>query len=322
MAGPHPASRIPHPADAGKPRILVVCGPTAVGKTAAGIAVARAVGGEIISADSMQVYRGMDIGTAKPTPAEQAAVRHHLIDVVDPDECFDAAAYATLGRQALAELIRLGKTPVVVGGTGLYIKGLLYGLFRSDARDPALRARLRSEAQVRGSAALHARLAQCDPRTAARLHPNDTVRILRALEVFMTTGRPISDLQGEHRFADAPFQALKIGLTLDRPTLYRRIDRRAEAMVAAGLEDEVRALLAKGYGPQVKPMQSIGYAHMAAFIAGQVNQAECIRTLQRDTRRFAKRQLTWFRADPEIEWMPPEDSARLIRRATAFLGRA
>jgi tRNA dimethylallyltransferase len=319
MTIPHSASSMLHPIEAGRPRVIVICGPTAAGKTAAGIAVARAVGGEIVSADSMQVYRYMDIGTAKPTAAEQAAVRHHLIDVVDPDEPFDAAVYAALGRQALAELIRRGRTPVVVGGTGLYIKALLYGLFRSDARDPAVRARLRAEAESQGTAALHARLEQCDPQTAVRLHPNDTVRIVRALEVFEATGRPISELQREHRFGDAPFHTLKIGLALDREALYRRIDRRVEAMAAAGLEEEVRALLAKGYGPRLKPMQSIGYSHMAAFIAGATSRAECLRTLQRDTRRFAKRQLTWFRADPDVRWMSPDRAAELIQRSSEFL---
>lgn len=309
------------PVAAGKPRLIVICGPTAVGKTTAGIAVARAVGGEIVSADSMQVYRFMDIGTAKPTAAEQRAARHHLIDVVDPDEPFDAAAYANLGRRALEGLLRRSKTPVVVGGTGLYVKALLYGLFRSHAADPAVRARLRREAEAGGAAALHARLAQCDPQTAARLHPNDSVRILRALEVFEATGRPISALQHEHRFADAPFCALKIGLTLDRTALYRRIDRRVEDMLAAGLENEVRSLLDRGYGPELKPMQSIGYSHMVALIAGAVSRAECIRTLQRDTRRFAKRQLTWFRADPDIRWHPPQDTNELIRTADEFLNR-
>jgi tRNA dimethylallyltransferase len=315
----HPASGIPPPADADKPRIIVICGPTAVGKTAAGIEVAAAVGGEIVGADSMQVYRYMDIGTAKPTAAEQAAVRHHLIDVADPDEPFDAAAYAQLGRRVLAELARRGRVPVVVGGTGLYIKALLQGLFRAQAGEPALRARLRAEAQAEGTAALHARLETCDPRTAARLHPNDRMRVLRALEVFETTGRPISELQGLHRFGDEPYRTLKIGLTLDRPALYGRIDRRVEAMLAAGLEEEVRALLARGYGPRLKPMQSIGYSHLTALIAGTVSREECIRTLQRDTRRFAKRQLTWFRADRDTLWLSPDRTAEMIQRSKEFL---
>jgi tRNA dimethylallyltransferase len=319
MTIPHSASRILDPVEAGRPRIIVICGPTAAGKTAAGIEVARAVGGEIVSADSMQVYRYMDIGTAKPTAAEQAAVRHHLIDVADPDEPFDAAAYMTRARRALAELIRRGRPPVVVGGTGLYIKALLYGLFRSEARNRDVRARLRAEADAAGTAALHARLEACDPEAAARLHPNDRARILRALEVFEVTGRPISELQRAHRFGEAPFRALKIGLSLERETLYRRIDRRVEAMLAAGLEAEVRGLLARGYGPQLKPMQSIGYSHMAACIAGRVDMGECIRTLQRDTRRFAKRQLTWFRADAEIVWMTPDRTTEMIQRSKRFL---
>ena len=238
---------------------------------------------------------------------------------MDPDEPFDAAAYMALGRQALAELFRRGKTPVVVGGTGLYIKALLYGLFRSDARDPAVRARLRAEAEAVGAAALHARLEQCDPQTAARLHPNDALRILRALEVFEVTGRPISALQQEHRFTDTPFRALCIGLFIEREALYRRIDRRVEAMVAAGLEEEVRTLLAKGYGPELKSMQSIGYSHMAALIAGALDREECLRTLKRDTRRFAKRQMTWFRAYPDIRWAAPEHPQEIIRLAEDFL---
>jgi tRNA dimethylallyltransferase len=302
--------------------VIVICGPTAVGKTAAGIHVARALGGEIVSADSMQVYRYMDIGTAKPTAAEQSAVRHHLIDIVDPDEHFDAATYSVWGRQAVTDLIRRGKTPVVVGGTGLYIKALLYGLFRSDARDTVVRARLRGEAEACGAPALHARLSRYDPQTAGRLHPNDAVRILRALEVFEATGRPISELQREHRFGDAPFRALTIGLSLERETLYERIDRRVEAMIAAGLENEVRTLLDKGFGPQLKSMQSIGYSHMTAFIAGAVSREECLRTFQRDTRRFAKRQLTWFRAYPEIRWASPEHPEELIQLASEFLGAA
>jgi len=320
MATPHPAPRASHPAEDGRPRVIVICGPTAAGKTAAGIEVARAVNGEIVGADSMQVYRYMDIETAKPTAMEQAAVRHHLIDVVDPDEPFDAAAYLTLGRRVLADLFHRRKPPVVVGGTGLYIKALLYGRFRSDARDPGgVRERLRAEADSQGAAALHHRLARCDPQTAARLHPNDTVRILRALEVFEVTGRPISALQREHRFGDAPFHTLKLGLSLDREALYRCIDRRVEAMVAAGLEEEVRALLARGYGPHLKSMQSIGYSHMAALIAGAVSRADCIRTLQRDTRRFAKRQLTWFRVDPDIHWLSPDRVPDLIRKSMQFL---
>jgi tRNA dimethylallyltransferase len=319
MEIPHSLSRISHPAETDKPRVIVICGPTAVGKTAIGIKLARALGGEIISADSMQVYRYMDIGTAKPSIAEQSEVRHHLIDVVNPDQPFDAATYATLGRDALAEVIRSGQTPVVVGGSGLYIKALLRGLFRSDGRDPVLRQRLRAELQAVGAAAMHARLRQCDPASAARLHPNDAVRILRAIEVFEVTGQPISHHQDEHGFTDTPFRALMIGLALERGALYRRIDRRVDAMLEAGLEREVRMLLDRGYGPELKSMQSIGYSHMAAFIIGAINLEECLRTLKRDTRRFAKRQMTWFRSYPEIHWTSAEHPEDLLKLAEDFL---
>jgi tRNA dimethylallyltransferase len=304
---------------AARPKVIVICGATAVGKTAMGIALAAAVGGEIISADSMQVYRGMDIGTAKPTAEERAAVRHHLIDILDPDEAFDAAQFARLARQLVYELHRRQKVPVIVGGTGLYIKALLRGLFRSDPASPEVRQRLRAEAGAEGPAALHARLAGCDPDTARRIHPNDAVRILRALEVFEVAGRPLSQLQREHQFGDTPFTALKIGLSIEREELYQRIDRRAAAMVAVGLEAEVRSLLVKGYGPELKPMQSIGYSHMVAFIGGSLSREECLRTLKRDTRRFAKRQLTWFRADPQIVWCGPSQYAQVIELTKGFL---
>jgi tRNA dimethylallyltransferase len=304
-----------------RPRLIVICGPTAVGKTGVGVAAAGALNGEIISADSMQVYRGMDIGTAKPTVAERAAVPHHLIDVVDPDEPFDAARFTRLARPRVLALHAAGKVPVVVGGTGLYIKALLRGLFRVGPVDPEVRRRLAAEAEAAGVPALHARLQAVDPDSAARLHPNDRVRILRALEVFESVGRPLTALQEAHRFADTPFCALKIGLTLERTALYERIDRRVDEMAAAGLEDEVRGLMEGGYGPGLKSMQSIGYSHMSAYIAGTVDRAECLRTLKRDTRRFAKRQMTWFRADPEIVWLEPSRVDEVLRRANEFLGR-
>ncbi|MCU0562077.1 MAG: tRNA (adenosine(37)-N6)-dimethylallyltransferase MiaA [Desulfobacterales bacterium] len=315
------AHSAPPPPAAGKPKVIVVCGPTAAGKTAVGIELAAALGGEIISADSMQVYRYMDVGTAKPTAAERAAAAHHLIDVVDPDEPFDAARYAVLARETVAALHRRGKVPLVVGGTGLYIKSLLHGLFRCAAGDPAVRLRLAAEARSEGTPALHARLAACDPQTASRLHPNDTARVVRALEVFEVAGRPISAFQRAHRFADDPFDALLIGLEMERERLYERIDRRVDAMLAAGLEEEVRGLLARGYGPDLKSMQSIGYSHLSALLAGRIDRPETVRTLKRDTRRFAKRQLTWFRATPGVLWLPPHRTGAMLQRCRAFLSR-
>lgn len=309
------------PSSAGKPKLIVVCGPTAAGKTAVGIELAAELGGEIISADSMQVYRYMDIGTAKPTSAERAAAAHHLIDVVDPDEPFDAARYAALAREAAAALHRRGRVPLVVGGTGLYIKSLLHGLFRSDGGNPAVRLRLAAEARAEGIPKLHARLAACDPETASRLHPNDTARVVRALEVFEVTGRPISAFHREHRFAEDTFDALWIGLDMERERLNERIDRRVDAMLAAGFEDEVRGLLDRGYGPELQSMQSIGYHHLAALLSGRIDRPEAVRTLKRDTRRFAKRQLTWFRAAPGIVWLSPHRTGAMLQHCRAFLAR-
>jgi tRNA dimethylallyltransferase len=302
-------------------RLVVVCGPTAAGKTAVAIDLAERVDGEIVNADSMQVYRYMDIGTAKPTAAEQARVRHHLIDVLDPDRPFDAAAFAHLGREAIADIAARGKAPIVAGGTGLYIKALLGGLARRAVSDPDVRERLWRDVEVHGPVTLHSRLAEVDPDTAARVHPNDAMRIVRALEVFEASGRPISAHHRGHRFADAPYVTYKIGLDMDRSALYARIDRRVAAMLAEGLEAEVRSLLARGYGEGLKTMQSLGYRHMCAYIGGRIGYDEAVATLQRDTRRFAKRQLTWFRADGQIRWTSPEDLAPLLPEIEAFVGK-
>ena len=302
-----------------KPKLLVVCGPTAVGKTAFAIDLALGAGAEIIGADSMQIYRRMDIGTAKPTPEERARVPHHLIDFVAPDEPFDAAAYAARARKCADRLIENGTVPMVVGGTGLYIKGFLGGLFRAPSSDPPLRERLKEEAERVGSPALHERLSAVDPDTAARLHPNDTYRIVRALEVFEVSGRPISRQQRRHRFADAPYRALKIGLFMERESLYRRIDRRCALMLETGLIEEVKDLLERGYGPELKPMQSIGYRHAVDYLQGRTSLEETRRLFARDTRRYAKRQLTWFRADPQVRWLEPQEIEKARNEVRRFL---
>jgi tRNA dimethylallyltransferase len=305
-----------------KPPVVVVCGPTGIGKTAVAIALAGEFNAEIISADSMQIYRRMDIGTAKPTAVERQAVAHHLIDIRDPDEDFDAAAFVQAARTAADQIIARRKLPFVVGGTGLYIKAFLEGLFDSTSVDPQVRARLQQEAAEGGAAALHQRLAAVDPETAARLHPNDTFRIVRALETFEAAGEPISALHAAHGFKDRPYEALKIGLHLERRTLYRRIDRRVDAMLAAGLEREVRGLLAAGYSAGLKSMQAIGYRHMVDYIQGRMDREECLRTFKRDTRRYAKRQLTWFGADDAVRWHVPEDLEGMRQRVAAFLNAA
>ena len=288
-----------------KPKIVIICGPTGIGKTSVAVELARHFNGQIIGADSMQVYRYMDIGTAKPTAEEQARVVHHMIDIIGPDESFDAARYAELAGMKIFELDRQKITPFVVGGTGLYIKALLHGLFDAEVFDADVRRRLKQEADAHGIKCLHERLGRLDPESAKRLHPNDSYRIIRALEVVETTGKPISRYHREHGFSEQPFQALKIALNTDRAVLYARINERVDAMIAAGFLEEVKSLLARGYSANLKSMQSIGYRHMVDFIDGRLSWAECVRTLKRDHRRYAKRQLTWFGADPEIIWKEP-----------------
>ena len=302
-----------------KPKLIVICGPTGIGKTSIAVEVARANNGEIIGADSMQIYRYMNIGTAKPTPEEQRQVTHHMIDVVDPDAQFDAARFASLARQHVIQLHGRGVIPFVVGGTGLYIKSLLYGIYQSELVDPEVRSRLKKEATEHGLQWLFQRLKQCDPVTAQRLHPNDTYRIMRALETYEATGKSISEYQKSHGFSEQPYDVLKIGLNMDRKLLYERINRRADMMIAAGFVDEVRKLLDLGYAAALKSMQSIGYRHMVDYIQGRLSWKECLRTMKRDHRRYAKRQLTWFGADTEIIWKEPKQMKEIMKVVGDFL---
>ncbi len=301
--------------------VIVLVGPTAIGKTALSLQLVERFDCEIISMDSMQVYRYMDIGTAKPTPDEQARVKHHMIDIVYPDESFDAAMYAKMARETVMKLDRRDVVSFVVGGTGFYIKALLYGLFIGPAKggDVNVRERLKGEAAVHGAAFLHTRLSKCDPIAAENIHPNDTYRIIRALEVYEITGKSISEYHEEHRFADEPFKVLTIGLDMNREILYDRINSRVDAMIDAGLIDEVKGLLDNGYSENLKPMQSIGYRHAVDYIKGRVSWDEALSTLKRDTRRYAKRQMTWFKADSQTVWMKPEQSKDIIRLIRKFL---
>ena len=302
-----------------KPKVIIICGPTGIGKTAVGIELARKFGGEIISADSMQIYRHMDIGTAKPTPEELAQIAHHMIDIVDPDEDYDAAQFAKQGRDRIAEIVNGNLIPFIVGGTGLYIKALLHGLFQSKPVDPRIRNRLNQEAEENGPGFLYERLKKIDPAAASRIHPNDSYRIMRALETIESSGKPISKHHQNHGFADDPFAALKIGLQMDRQNLYARIDNRVELMIEAGLVEEVKKLLAMGYSAELKSMQSIGYRHVVEFLEEKLPWDECVRTLKRDTRRFAKRQFTWFGADRDIIWQAPADVKDIISLVGKFL---
>lgn len=302
---------------AGKPKVAVLAGPTAVGKTEVALALAPELGAEIISADSLQVYRELDIGTAKSTPEERAVVPHHLIDVAAPDESYDAARYLAEARAVIRELTRRGVRPLVVGGTGLYIKALLGGLFPDGGKYPEIRARLRQELTEQGLASLYKRLQHLDPATAARLPPGDTYRILRALEVVEGSGRPLSELAAAHRFADRPYETVKIGLTLPREELYARIEARVEAMLAAGWLEEVKGLLRR-YPPDLKSLRALGYRHLVAYLHGELGLEEAVAAIKRDTRRYAKRQLTWFKADPEIRWFHPREVEQILALLREF----
>ena len=304
-----------------KIKIVVLCGPTAIGKTTTAISICQALSGEIVNADSMQIYRYMNIGTAKPTPEEQKRVPHHLVDIADPDEDFDAAKFAAKAHDVIKLLSRRHIIPVVVGGTGLYIKALIHGLFEMMPSDPEIRKKLKAQAGKFGPGYLYNQLKEIDPKTSLRLNPNDMNRIIRAIEVFQISGKPISCHQKQHGFGDDHYQALKIGLIMDREALYRRIDLRVDAMLEEGLVDEVKGLLERGYPKGLKTMQSIGYRHMIRFLKGQTDWRETVRTLKRDTRRYAKRQLTWFNKDKDIIWKHSNEIEDMIQMTADFAER-
>lgn len=280
------------------PPLIAIVGPTGVGKTRYAIALARQLGGEIVNADSRQVYREMDIGTAKPTPAEQAAARHHLIDIVDPDEPFSLALYVRLAVSAIADITARGKIPLLVGGTGQYVTAVLEGWQVPEVPpQPELRARLETEAREIGSAALHERLAAIDPQAAATIDANNLRRIVRALEVYQITGQPISQLQ---RRETPPFTIQTLWLGLPRELLYRRIDDRVDAMVAAGLVDEVAALLRRGYEWSLPAMSSLGYKEFRPYFEQHAPLPECVQRLKWNTHAFVRKQDMWWRRLPNV----------------------
>lgn len=282
-------------------KVLAIVGPTAVGKTALSIELARRVDGEIVSADSRQIYRAMDIGTAKATPEEQAAAPHHLIDVVDPDEELTLAHYRRLAAEAIAEITARGRLPILVGGTGLYVRAVLEGWTVPEVPpQPELRRELEAWAEREGHEALHQRLAEVDPAAAARIDARNVRRVIRALEVYHATGEPISALQ---RKEPPAYHVFTIGLTMARPDLYRRIDERVDRMVAAGLVAEVRALLARGYSLELPAMSGLGYRQIGQHLRGEVSLEEAVALIKRHTRRFVRQQYNWFRlSDPSIHW--------------------
>lgn len=285
----------------GRLPLLVITGPTAAGKSAVAVEVALRINGEIISADSMMVYRGMDIGTAKPTLAERKGVPHHLIDVVDPGEDFSVAAFQALAEELIYQINARGRLPVLVGGTGLYIRAVLNGYRFVGGVDKELRHRLAEEARRYGVAHLHERLRSVDPEAAQRLHPNNVKRIIRALEVYYHTGESITKAAS---FKAVPaYDALVYGLFFERQELYRRIEARVDAMLKKGLVGEVRELLRRGLRRNSTAMQALGYKEIAAYVTGELSLEEAVCLLKRNTRRFAKRQFTWFRRDSRIRWL-------------------
>ena len=296
--------------------VLVIAGPTASGKTETALLVCEAIGGEVVSADSMQIYKGMDINTAKASPDEQARVPHHLIDILDPGERYSVADYKRDATKAIREIYAKGKRPVLCGGTGQYLSALIEGLaFHEDAPDLELRAELNHQADLEGLTALHARLQKLDPATAARLAPGDRKRIIRALEIHAQTGRTVDQQNELSRLAGPDFCFEIYGLSHDRPVLYERINQRVEKMAAAGLAREVQALLERCGPLSSTCLQAIGYKEMIPYCRGEATLADTIASIQQATRRYAKRQITWFRRIGGLQWIlnqQPAECAKII----------
>jgi tRNA dimethylallyltransferase len=306
-----------------RPPLVVVTGPTASGKTAIGIRLARRFGGEILNADSMQVYRYLDIGTAKPTLAERAEVAHHLIDIVAPDVQYNAGRYGRDAARAAEEVQRRGRLVFLVGGTGLYIRVFLEGLMAGGGADPDRRRALEEEHRAAVESGdplrLHRRLASLDPESSARIHPNDLVRLIRALELIEGTGHTVSELRRSHRLSDSRYRTLHLVLDPGPETLKARIDARCVQMLEAGLLQEVRSLRERGYGPELSCMRAIGYRHMQPVIDGSDTLANVLAEMQKDTRQFARRQRTWLRSLRDAVWMHPGDEEGLRKTVETFL---
>lgn len=285
-------------------RLVVIVGPTGAGKTRLALALASRVGGEVVSADSQQVYAGMDIGTGKVTAAERVSVPHHVVDVVRPDEDMTAQRFVELADRAITDAWTRGKAVIVCGGTGLYVRALLLGLFAGPPASPELRAELTAQVAEHGLPALHAELARVDPVSAARIDPNDAKRIIRALEVHRLTGEAMSAHQARHDHKSLPprYDARLVGLAPEREQLYAAIEHRVDAMIAGGLEQEVAALRARGYLPPLRSQQAIGYAELHEAADGRVDRARAIELIKRNSRHYARRQLSWYRADTQIRW--------------------
>lgn len=285
-----------------EPLLLVVLGPTASGKTALALALARRFAGEIVNCDSVAMYREFEIGTAKPTPAERAEIPHHLFDCVDPLSDITAGEYARQARPTLGEIAGRGRLPIVTGGTGLYLRALLEGLFAGPQRSEDLRAKLRARAETKGASYLHRMLRRIDAAAADRIHANDVPKVIRALEVCLTSRQPISELWREGRAPLTGFRVARLGLNPEREALYGRINQRAEKMFGAGLIAETESLLAR-YGPLARPFASLGYRQALELLRGDLDRDAAVKATQQAHRNYAKRQMTWFRREPDVRWL-------------------
>ncbi|UVT21344.1 MAG: tRNA (adenosine(37)-N6)-dimethylallyltransferase MiaA [Nitrospira sp.] len=304
--------------------LVVLLGPTAVGKSRIATQVAKHFDTEVLAADSRQVYRGMDIGTDKPTTEERQGVPHRLIDLVDPGQTFNAGWYRRAALEEIDRLYAANRLPFIVGGTGLYIRTLVRGLCPAPQADPLVRADLKKLKEERGRDGLYAELMRVDPQTAARLHPNDESKVIRALEVYRLSGRPMSAMHDEHQFQEMPFSAFLIGLQRTAEALYRRIEERIDWQLTHGMVEETRSLLDSGYGRELGAMKGLGYRQVGAFLANESDYAEMVRRFKRDTRRFAKRQMTWFRKESGVVWLSikeDESYERTAERVTAHIER-
>jgi tRNA dimethylallyltransferase len=299
--------------------LIVICSPTATGKSHLALQLAQSAGAEILNADSLQVYRYMDIGTAKPTRKEREKVAHHLIDVVNPDEEYNAAVYSEQARAIIENLAREGKPVFVVGGTGLYIRALLQGIIATPPVDENIRKYYKELRDRHGREYVFGLLQKRDPQAALHINPNDSVRVIRALEVLDQSGQSIIALQQKHLFADCPYSVCKIGLRVERDELKKRINLRTSQMVETGLLDEVRGLLAKGYSEKLKPLQSLGYKQMIDFIGKRQSWEQTLDSINRETWQYAKRQMTWFGADKTISWFRPDETEEIKIKIEDFL---
>lgn len=303
-----------------KNRLIVLTGPTAVGKSALSIALAKRIGGEIISADSMQVYRGMDIGSAKITSGEMEGVPHHLIDILDPDDAFNVVLFQKMAKKAIQEIYRRGHIPILVGGTGFYIQAVLYDIdFSSEENHSLIRTRLEQEAKEKGIGFLYERLKEADPDSALAIHPNNQKRIIRALEYFELNGTPISKHNSEQRLKEAAYESRYFVLTEERAKLYQRIDDRVDVMLSSGLMEEVMRLRSMGYSRDMVSMQGLGYKEILDYLEGECSLEEAVCRIKQGTRHFAKRQLTWFRREKNVIWIDKGEFAYDNNRILAFM---